>query len=141
MTATAHRRRSRPAGLDRSVGVISSTYGKDPSDPAWDADPGVQEWRAFMKKYYPEGGLTDVNNVYGYSVARTLVQVLKQCGDNLTRENVMKQAASLTNFETGMGLPGITISTGPTDFAPIKSMQLIKFDGKGWVRFGDVLSK
>jgi branched-chain amino acid transport system substrate-binding protein len=130
-----------PAGLDKSVGLISSNYGKDPTDPQWDKDPGMNEWRAFMKKYYPDGNLSDNSNVYGYGVARTLVQVLKQCGDNLTRENVMKQAASLKDFDTGVALPGIKINTSATDFAPIESVQLMKFNGKSWVMFGDVLGK
>ena len=95
-----------PAGLDKSVGILSSNYGKDPTDPQWDNDPEMLEWRAFMKKYYPDGNLTDASNTYGYSVARTLVQVLKQCGDNLTRENVMRQAANLKNFDTGMAPAG-----------------------------------
>ena len=128
-----------PAGLEKSVGIISSNYGKDPTDPQWDNDPGMNEWRAFMKKYYPDGSLTDSFNVYGYSVARTLVQVLKQCGDNLTRENVMKQAADLKDFDTGMALPGIRINTSPSDFAPIQAVQLMRFDGKTWVRFGDII--
>jgi len=128
-----------PAGLEKSVGIISSNYGKDPTDPQWDNDPGMNEWRAFMKKYYPDGSLTDSFNVYGYSVARTLVQVLKQCGDNLTRENVMKQAANLKDFDTGMALPGIRINTSPSDFAPIQAVQLMRFDGKTWVRFGDII--
>jgi len=130
-----------PAGLDKSVGILSSNYGKDPTDPQWDNDPEMITWRAFMKKYYPDGSLTDASNTYGYSAARTMVQVLKQCGDNLTRENVMKQAANLKNFDTGMGLPGILINTSPTDFAPISAVQLMKFDGKSWVRFGDVIGK
>jgi branched-chain amino acid transport system substrate-binding protein len=129
----------KPAGLEKSVGLISSIYGKDPTDPQWDNDPGMIEWRAFMKKYYPEGDLTDAFNVYGYGVARTLVQVLKQCGDNLTRENVMKQAASLKNFDPGTALPGIRINTSASDFAPIEQVQLVKFDGKTWVPFGEVL--
>ena len=128
-----------PAGLDKSIGILSSNYGKDPTDPQWDKDPAMNEWRAFMKKYYPEGNVTDNSNVYGYSAARTLVQVLKQCGDNLTRENVMKQAANLKDFDTGMGLPGIRINTSPTDFAPIQAVQLMKFDGKTWALFGEVL--
>lgn len=127
------------AGLEKAVGVVSSNYGKDPTDPQWDKDPAMIDWRAFMKKYYPEGSLTDNTNVYGYSVARTLVQVLKQCGDNLTRENVMHQAANLKDFDTGMGLPGIRINTSPTDFAPIQAMQMMKFDGKTWQLFGDVM--
>jgi branched-chain amino acid transport system substrate-binding protein len=129
------------AGLDKSVGVISSAYGKDPTDPAWESDAGMLAWRTFMKKYYADGDLTDANAVFGYSVARTMVQVLKQCGDELTRNNVIKQAASLKDFDAGTGLPGITISTGPDDFAPIKSVQLARFDGKTWARFGAVLTK
>ena len=128
-----------PAGLDKSAGIISSNYGKDPADPTWDNDPAMNEFRAFMKKYYPDGSLIDNFNSYGYSVARTLVQVLKQCGDNLTRENVVKQAASLKDFDTGITLPGIRINTSPTDFAPIDAVQLMKFDGKTWVLFGEVL--
>ncbi|MGE5118320.1 MAG: ABC transporter substrate-binding protein [Betaproteobacteria bacterium] len=129
----------KPAGLEKSVGLISSNYGKDPTDPQWADDPGMNEWRAFMKKYYPEGDPSDANNVYGYAVARTLVQVLKACGDNLTRENVMRQAASLKDFDTGVALPGIRINTGPADFAPIEQVQLVRFDGKTWARFGEVL--
>ena len=128
-----------PAGLDKSVGILSSTYGKDPTDPQWDKDPAMNEWRAFMKKYYPDGNLTDSSNTYGYSAARLMVQVLKQCGDNLTRENVMKQAANIKNFDSGMGLPGILMNTSPTDFAPIQAVQLMKFDGKTWALFGEVL--
>lgn len=128
-----------PAGLDKSAGIISSNYGKDPADPTWDNDLAMNEWRAFMKKYYPDGNLIDNFNSYGYSVARTLVQVLKQCGDNLTRENVMKQAANLKDFNTGIALPGIRINTSSTDFAPIEAVQLMKFDGKTWVLFGEVL--
>jgi branched-chain amino acid transport system substrate-binding protein len=128
-----------PAGLDKSVGVISTIYGKDPTDPRWENDPGFKDWVAFMKKYYADGSLTDAFNVYGYSVAQTLVQVLKQCGDNLTHENVMRQAANLKSLLTPMLLPGISINTSPTDYAPIKQMQLVKFDGKTWMLFGDVM--
>jgi branched-chain amino acid transport system substrate-binding protein len=130
-----------PAGLDKSVGLISVEYLKDPLDPAWKDDKGMNEWRAFMAKYYPDGKLTDSFNVSGYGAAQTLVQVLKQCGDNLTRENVMKQAANLKNFELNVLLPGIKINTSPTDFAPIESVQLAKFDGKEWVRFGNVMGQ
>jgi branched-chain amino acid transport system substrate-binding protein len=129
-----------PAGLDKSVGIISTNYGKDPTDPQWANDPAFKDWVAFMKKYYPDGSLVDAFNVYGYSAAQTLVQVLKQCGDNLTRDNVMRQAANLKNFTTPMALPGIVINTNPFDFAPIKQMQLVRFDGKTWVLFGDVMS-
>src|SRR3954468_20294603 len=97
-------------------------------------------WKAFMGKYYPEGDLKDASNVFGYTVAQGLVQVLKQCGDNLTRENVMKQAASLKNLELPLFLPGIKANTSPTDFAPIQQEQMIRFDGKQWIRFGDIVS-
>ncbi len=128
-----------PAGLDKSLGLISTQYLKDPGDKAWDNDPGVKEWRAFMAKYYPDGNLADTSNVVGYTVAQTMVQVLKQCGDNLTRDNVMKQAASLKDLQLPMLLPGVKITTGPNDFAPIKAMQLSRFDGKQWERFGAVI--
>ena len=130
-----------PAGLEKSVGLISTAYLKDPNDEQWQNDPAIKDWREFMKKYYPDGSLADVNNVYGYTVAQSLVQVLKQCGDNLTRENVMRQAANLKNLELPLALPGVKINTSPTDFAPIESVQLEKFDGTRWVRFGDVLTR
>jgi branched-chain amino acid transport system substrate-binding protein len=130
-----------PAGLAKSVGLVTSLYGKDPTDSRWDGDPEMIAWRAFMKAYYVDGNLIDNGNVFGYSQARTLVQVLRQCGENLSRENVMKQAASLKNFDTGVLLPGIAITTGPGDFAPIKALQLARFDGKTWVPFGEVLGK
>ena len=129
-----------PAGLDKSVGLISTAYLKDPVDTQWATDKAIVDWTAFMKKYYPDGSLIDNTNVYGYTVAQTLVQVLKQCGDNLTRENVMKQAASLKDFAPDTMLPGIKMNTGPKDFAPIESVQLMRFDGKTWVRFGPVIS-
>ena len=129
-----------PAGLDKSVGLVSVGYFKDPTDPAWKDDKAVQDYFAFMKKYYPEGNAADGLNAYGYAVAQTLVQALKQCGDDLTRENVMRQAASLKDIEVSMLLPGIRINTSPTDFYPIEQVQLIRFDGKTWVRFGDILS-
>jgi branched-chain amino acid transport system substrate-binding protein len=130
-----------PAGLEKAVGVISTQYIKDPTDPQWAKDPAVMAWRDFMAKYYPDGDLKDSSNIYGYTAAASLAQVLKQCGDNLTRENVMKQAASLKDFRVETMLPGIKMNTGPADFAPIESVQLIKFDGKQWVRFGDVMGK
>jgi branched-chain amino acid transport system substrate-binding protein len=129
-----------PAGLDKSVGLISTAYLKDPTDTQWASDAAIAEWTAFMKKYYPDGSLIDSSNVYGYTVAQTMVQVLKQCGDNLTRENVMKQAASLKDFAPNTLLPGIKINTSAKDFAPIEGVQLIKFDGKSWVRFGEVIN-
>jgi len=130
-----------PAGLDKSVGLISTQYLKDPTDKSWEKDAAVVEWNAFMKKYYPDGNLADASNFYGWAVAQTLVQVLKQCRDNLTRENVMKQAASLKDFVLTASLPGIKINTSTTDFAPFESVQLIRFDGKQWNRFGEVMGK
>jgi branched-chain amino acid transport system substrate-binding protein len=130
----------KPAGLDNSQGIISATYGMDATDHQWDNDPNMKEWVAFMDKYNPSGDKTDAGNLYGYGVARTLVQVLKQCGDDLTRENVMKQAASLKDFEPGTLLPGIKINTSPTDFYPIEQLQLQRFKGETWERFGPVMS-
>jgi branched-chain amino acid transport system substrate-binding protein len=130
-----------PAGLDKSVGLITTQYIKDADDPDWKNDKSVLDWVAFMKKYYPEGNLHDASNMYGYTVAQTMVQVIKQCGNDLTRENVMKQAANLKNFTPATLLPGVKINTSATDFAPIESVQLAKFDGKTWVRFGDVMGK
>ena len=130
-----------PAGLDKSVGLISVGYLKDANDKQWDNDPGMKEWKAFMAKYLPDGNLADGNNVYGYSVAQTLAHVLKQAGNNLTRENVMKQAASIKDLQLPLALPGVKINTGPSDFYPYESMQLMRFDGKQWVLFGDVMGK
>jgi branched-chain amino acid transport system substrate-binding protein len=130
-----------PAGLDKSVGLISTQYIKDPVDQQWANDPAVVAWKNFMAKYYPDGDLRDASNIYGYTVASTLHQVLKQAGDNLTRDNIMKQAASMKGFRVDTFLPGITISTSDSDYAPIQSVQLIKFDGKQWVRFGEVMGK
>jgi branched-chain amino acid transport system substrate-binding protein len=129
-----------PAGTENSKGIISSAYLKDPDDPQFVNDPAVKDWRAWMKKYYPAGSELDSGNFYAYSVAQTVVQVLKQCGDDLTRENVRKQAANLKQFEVPMLLTGIKIETGPSDYSPIEQMQLMRFDGKGWARFGNVLS-
>lgn len=130
----------KPAGLENSVGVISTAYIKDPTDPQWANDKGFQEWVAWMKKYYPSGNLADGFNVYGYTVAQGLVQVLKQCGDNLTRENVMKQAASL-DMTLPMLLPGVNVKTAADDFYPIEREQLQRFDGKTWVLFGKVYGR
>ena len=130
----------KPAGLQNAKGIISTAYLKDPTDPTWKDDPGVKAWRAFMDKYYPTGNQSDQNNVYGYAVAQTLVQVLKQCGDDLTRENVMRQAANLKDLSVDVLLPGIKINTSPDDFFPIEQMQLMKFDGATWHLFGDVIT-
>jgi branched-chain amino acid transport system substrate-binding protein len=127
-----------PAGLDKSTGLISAGYYKDPLDPSAGTDPAMQQWVAFMKKYYPDGSIQDAFNIYGYLAAQTLAQVLKQCGNDLSRENVMRQAASLS-FTLPLLEPGITITTGPKDFYPIKQMRLQRFDGKRWVPFGDAI--
>jgi branched-chain amino acid transport system substrate-binding protein len=127
-----------PAGIEKSVGIISLFYFKDPTDPQWQKDKGYQDWLAWMKKYYADGDVTESFNVYAYNVAQGLVQVLKQCGDDLSRENIMKQAANL-NMDLPMLLPGVKVSTGPKQFFPIREMQLGKFDGKIWELFGDVV--
>jgi branched-chain amino acid transport system substrate-binding protein len=130
----------RPAGPEKSLGIISATYGKDPTDPQWQDTPEYKEWLAWMKKYNTSGNIADAFTVYGYSAAQTMVHVLKACGDNLTRENLMKQAASIHDLKLPMLLQGITISTSASDFAPIKQMQLEKFDGNTWQLFGEVIS-
>jgi branched-chain amino acid transport system substrate-binding protein len=130
----------KPAGLENAKGIISDNSFKDPTDPQWRNDAGYQSWLAFMDKYYPSGDKTDQQTVYGHSIAATTVQMLKQCGDDLSRENVMKQAASLHNLELPMLLPGIAINTSPTNFAPIKQAQMRRFDGERYVPFGPVLT-
>jgi branched-chain amino acid transport system substrate-binding protein len=130
----------KPAGYDHSQGIISAAYLKDVSDPQWDNDPGMKTFLDFLAKDFPEGNKLDASVVVGYAVSQTLVQVLKQCGDDLTRENVMKQAANLKDFRTEMLLPGIKINTSPTDFAPISQLQLMKFKGEKWELFGDIVS-
>jgi ABC-type branched-subunit amino acid transport system substrate-binding protein len=130
----------KPAGFESAKGVVSTFYHKDGSDPAWANDPAMNEWRAFMDKYYPDGDKTSTFTVYGYASAQTLEQVLKQCGDNLTRDNVMKQAANLKNVEIGVLLPGIKVNTGPKDFFPIEQMQMARFTGERWELFGPVIS-
>jgi len=129
----------KPAGYENDQGILSTAYLKDPKDPDWKNDAAMTEWRAFMTKWYPEGDQDDANTVFGYGVAKGLEQVLKQCGDDLTRENVMKQAANL-NFEIGIYLPGTKIKTSPTDFAPIEQLQMERFKGEAWERFGPLMS-
>jgi ABC-type branched-subunit amino acid transport system substrate-binding protein len=130
----------KPAGYENAQGIISAAYQKDASDPQWNSDPGMKQFEEFLAKDFPDGNKLDQSTGVGYSVAQTLVQVLKQCGDDLTRENVMKQAANLKDFQTGMLLPGIKINTSPTNFAPISQLQLMVFKGERWVLFGDVIS-
>jgi branched-chain amino acid transport system substrate-binding protein len=130
----------KPAGFDNAKGVLTTAYLKDPTDLTWKDDAGFKKWSAFMDKYYPDGDKTSNETVYGYLAAQTLVAVLKQCGDNLTRENVMKQAASLKDLELDMLLPGSRINTGPNDFAPIKQMQMGRFNGESYEQFGPLMS-
>ncbi len=130
----------KPAGFDNSQGIISSAYLMDPTDPQWKDNAGMKEWVAFMDKWNATADKTDAGNLYGYTVVRTLVKVLQQCGDDLTRANIMKQAASLKDFEPGTTLPGIKVNTSPTDFYPIEQEQLTRFKGETWELFGPVLS-
>jgi branched-chain amino acid transport system substrate-binding protein len=130
----------KPAGLENAKDLITDFYLKDPTDAQWKDDQGYRDWVAFMDQYYPEGDKTDAGNVVGPCLAQTLVQVLKQCGDELTRENVMKQAANLHDFRVPMLLPGITINTSPNDFAPIKQMQMARFDGERWQLLGPLIT-
>ena len=128
----------KPAGIDASKGLITCLYLKDPTDPQWDKDAAMQEWRAWMTKYYPDGNQKDGFNVYGYSVAQTVVAALKQAGSDLSRANIMKQAASLKDVALPLLLPGIKVNTGAEDFYPIEQEQLAKFDGERWALFGEI---
>ncbi len=130
----------KPAGLEASQGLISAIYQKEPGDPQWADDPAMQEWSKFMDEYYPDGDKTSSFTTFGYANARTMEQVLRQAGDDLSRENIMKEAANLKQVDVGVLLPGIFIDTSPTDFYPIEAVQLVKFKGESWERFGDVLS-
>ena len=130
----------KPAGLENAKGILSTNYLKDPTDPTWKEDPAIKEWATFMDKYFPEGDKTSTFSVYGYLTAQTMVQVLKQCGDELTRENVMRQAANLKNFELGLLLSGIKINTSPTDYFPVEQMQMSRFNGEHGELFGPVIA-
>jgi len=130
----------RPAGIENAQGVISAAYVKDPTDPHWDNDPGMTAYHQFLAKYLPEISRADSSAMTGYNIALTMAEVLKRCGDDLTRENLMKQAASLKDFEQGSLLPGIKINTSRTDYAPIEQLQLMRFQGEHWSLFGEVLS-
>jgi ABC-type branched-subunit amino acid transport system substrate-binding protein len=130
----------RPAGIENAQGVISASYAKDASDPQWANDPGLNAFRELLTKYLPEINPIDSSALTGYNIATTMVEVLKRCGDDLTRANVMKQAASLKQFPQGGLLPGVTVTTGPDDFAPIEQLQLMQFKGERWQLFGEVMS-
>jgi ABC-type branched-subunit amino acid transport system substrate-binding protein len=129
----------KPAGLDISKGIISTNYGKEPGDPQWKDDAGMKAYFAFMDKYYPEGDKLNTVNSYGYSTAELLVHILRQCGDDLTRENVMRQATSLKNYVGSLGLPGMAANTSPTDYRINKQMQMMKFNGEQWELFGPII--
>jgi branched-chain amino acid transport system substrate-binding protein len=130
----------KPAGFENAQGILSANYAKDASDPQWDNDPGMKKFLEFLAKYAPDANKLDGSVAYGYGAAQTMVQVLKQCGDDLTHENVMKQAASLKNYAPDMLLPGVTINTSATDFAPIKQLQMERFKGEKWELFGEIIS-
>ncbi|MDI4235262.1 ABC transporter substrate-binding protein [Bradyrhizobium sp. Arg237L] len=130
----------KPAGFENAQDIISSNYLKDPTDPQWKNDPGMIAWNEFLDKYYPEANRSDLSVMYGYTVAQGMAHVLKACGDNLTRENIMKQAASIRDLELDGLLPGIKVNTSRTDFAPLSQLQLMQFKGDTWERFGDILS-
>jgi branched-chain amino acid transport system substrate-binding protein len=130
----------KPAGYENAQGILSANYAKDGADAQWNDDPGMKNFLAFLEKYYPEGNRIDNSVLYGYGAAQTLVKVLQMCGDDLTRANVMKQAASLKDFAPDLLLPGIKINTSATDFAPIEQLQMMRFKGEKWELFGDVIS-
>jgi branched-chain amino acid transport system substrate-binding protein len=130
----------KPAGLDASKGIISVGYVKDPSDPASKDDPGMRRYFAFMEKYFPDGDRNSNLNIYGYITAQLLIDVLKQCGDDLTRENVLKQATHLSNVELDLLLPGITVTTTPTDYRVNKQLQMMRFDGERWEKMGSIVA-
>jgi len=129
----------KPAGFENAQGIISAAYFKDPNDPRWRGDPGLKNLNAFLDTYFPDANRSDTLIVNGYNAAQLLVQVLKQCGDDLTRENVMRQASSLKDVQLDMLLPGVTVNTSPSDFAPIEQWQLMRFEGSNWHLFGDVI--
>ncbi len=130
-----------PAGLEKSTGLITATYIKDINDPQWADSKDIKDYFAFMKKYFPEGDPKEYNNAYGYMQSSILMQVLKQCGNDLTRENIMRQAANLKNVEIPILLPGIKVNTSPADYYPLEQQMMAKFDGKEWKNFGDLLGK
>ncbi|MBS0562802.1 MAG: ABC transporter substrate-binding protein, partial [Proteobacteria bacterium] len=129
----------KPAGEENGTGIITTGYMKDPTDPEWKNDAGMNEWRAFMAKYIPDGDQTDANYAFAYGVSQIMVQTLKQCGDDFSRENIMKQATNLHDVGNAILLPGIKVNTSPTNYHPIRAMQLQKWDGKTWVRFGGII--
>jgi branched-chain amino acid transport system substrate-binding protein len=130
----------KPAGFENSKGILSTEFFKDPTDPTWKDDAAFKKWQTFMDRYFPDGDRTNAFTVYGYLVSETFVDVLKRCGHDLTRANVMAQAANLNNLQLGMLLPGISINTSRTDYAPIKQMQMVRFTGDRWQLFGPIIN-
>ena len=129
----------KPAGVEKSKGLITAYYGKDPTDARWKDDPGLKEWQAFAAKYLTPTDFIDANAAYGFGAAATMIYVLKQCGNDLSRDNIMKQAANIKDLQLPMLLPGMKINTSPTNFSPIRQMQLASFDGQSWQLFGELL--
>ncbi|HYZ24627.1 MAG TPA: ABC transporter substrate-binding protein, partial [Rhodopila sp.] len=129
-----------PAGAENGIGIISSGYLKDPTDPRWDSDPGMREWRAFMAKFYPEGDPKDIRNVFAYGASLTMIQVLKQCGNDLSRRNILGQSLNLRRLECPVLLPGIQINTSPTNYHPVRQLQMMRWTGKSWDAVGDVIA-
>jgi branched-chain amino acid transport system substrate-binding protein len=130
-----------PAGPEKVVGMLSSLVLKDPTDPTWRDDAGMVAWRAFMKQYMPDADVNDLNYVYGYGVGLTLLQVLRQCSNDLSRANIMKQAANLHDLDIPVLLPGIRVNTSPTNYHPIRQLQLVRWTGQTWERFGSVIGE
>ena len=129
----------KPAGFDNAQGIITAAYMKDATDKQWDDDAEMKTWRAWMAKYMPGANQADANHIYGYAVTFLMHETLKKCGDNLTRENVMRQAANHQKLRVPLLLPGITVSTSPTDFYPIQAVQLQRFKGETWELFGEIM--
>ena len=128
-----------PAGGEKGIGITSSGYLKDATDPRWADDPGMTGWRGFMKQWYPEGDIVDTANVFGYGVSHTLVTLLKQCGNDLSRENIMRQATQLKETDNPVVLPGMKVETSPTSVRPMRQLQLMKWNGKSWDLFGELI--
>jgi branched-chain amino acid transport system substrate-binding protein len=131
----------RPAGLEKAVGLVTTAVAKDPADSQWRDDQGVREYLAWARQWYPQGDPADWANVLGYSLSQLMVHVLKQCGDELTRENIMRQATNIKDLQLPMLLPGIKINTGPSDYIPVEQAQFVRFDGVRWVRFGEFVGR
>ena len=131
----------RPVGVEKAIGLITTTVAKDPSDPQWRDDSAIKEYLVWAKQWYPEGDPEVWDNVLGYNSAQLMVEVIKHCGDELTRENLLRQATDIKDLQLPMMLPGIKINTGPRDYLPVEQVQLVRFDGERWVRFGEIVGR